>query len=57
MAQLADTKSFNNYQLKTLTDNNIDDYLNVTIDDPYGIMFNIAQQQTMDEMINSQWQK
>ena len=57
MAQLADTKSFNNYQLKTLTDNNIDDYLSVTIDDPYGIMFNIAQQQTMDEMINSQWQK
>ena len=55
MSQLTDTQEFENYQSKTIIDNNVDDYLLVTIDDPYGIMFSIAQDQLMESMVNQQY--
>ena len=55
MTQLADTQQFNNYALKTLTDSNINDYLSVTIEDQYGMLFDLAQDITMEDMINGQY--
>jgi len=55
MTQLADTQQFNNYALKTLTDSNIDDYLSITIEDQYGMLFDLAQDITMEDMINGQY--
>ena len=55
MAQLTDTKAFEVYQTKTIVDVNIDQYLLQTIEDPYGILFDIAQDQLMEEMINQQY--
>lgn len=55
MAQLTDTEAFNNYALKTITDTNINDYLNVSIEDQYGILFEAAQGNMMEEMINAQY--
>jgi hypothetical protein len=55
MTQLADTQQFNNYALKTLTDTNINDYLSVTIEDQYGMLFDLAQDVTMEDMINAQY--
>jgi hypothetical protein len=55
MTQLADTQQFNNYALKTLTDTNINDYLSVTIEDQYGMLFDMAQENTIQEMINGQY--
>jgi hypothetical protein len=55
MTQLADTQQFNNYALKTLTDSNINDYLSVTIEDQYGMLFDMAQDNTIQEMIDAQY--
>ena len=55
MTQLADTQQFTNYALKTLTDSNINDYLSVTIEDQYGMLFDLAQDVTMDSIINEQY--
>ena len=55
MTQLADTQQFNNYALKTLTDSNINDYLSVTIEDQYGMLFDLAQDVTMESIINEQY--
>ena len=55
MSQLADTDGFQNYALKTLTDTDINDYLSITIEDQYGMLFDMAQENTMQEMINAQY--
>ena len=55
MAQLTDTNEFNNYESKVILDNNVDDYLLVTIDDPYGGLFDLAQDRLMEEMVNQQY--
>jgi hypothetical protein len=55
MSQLADTDGFQNYALKTLTDVDINEYLSVTIEDQYGMLFQLAQDQTMEDMINGQY--
>ena len=55
MAQLANTQEFENYALKTLTDTDINDYLSITIEDQYGMLFQLAQDVTMEDMINAQY--
>jgi hypothetical protein len=55
MQILGDTKTFFDTQV-TLQDTNVNDYLLKSLDDPYGIMFDITQQQTIDNMVNMQWQ-
>ena len=55
MAQLTDTKSFDAYQAKFIVDNNVDEYLLQTIEDPYAILFDVAQDQLMEKMVNSQY--
>ena len=55
MAQLTDTKAFDAYQTKLIVDNDIDEYLLTTIEDPYAILFDIAQDQLMEEMVNQQY--
>ena len=55
MQILGDTKTFFDTQV-TLQDTNVNNYLLKSLDDPYGIMFDIAQQQTIDNMVNMQWQ-
>lgn len=55
MQILGDTKTFFDTQV-TLQDTNVNDYLLKSLNDPYGIMFDIAQQQTIDDMVNMQWQ-
>lgn len=56
MAQLADTKGFNEYQQTTLTDMDISNYNMMQIDDLYGGLFESAQNNMMNEMVNQQWQ-
>jgi len=56
MQILGNTKSFFDTQ-STIVDTNVNEYLNKTIEDQYGILFDMAQQQTIDDMVNSQWQK
>ena len=56
MQILGNTKSFFDSQA-TIVDTNVTEYLNKTIEDQYGILFNMAQQQTIDDMVNAQWQK
>jgi len=56
MAQLADTKGFNEYQQTTITDMDISDYRMMQIDDLYGGLFESAQNNMMNEMVNQQWQ-
>ena len=55
MAQLTDTQEFNNYQAKVIEDMNVDQYLTKTIEDNYGILFSTAQDQLMEQMVNSQY--
>lgn len=55
MSQLSDTEGFQNYALKTLTDTDINDYLSITIEDQYGMLFQLAQDVTMEDMINAQY--
>ena len=56
MQILGNTKSFFDTQ-STIVDTNVNEYLNKTIEDQYGILFDKAQQQTIDDMVNAQWQK
>jgi hypothetical protein len=56
MQILGNTKTFFNTQ-SIIVDTNVNEYLNKTIEDEYGILFNMAQDQTMNDMVNSQWQK
>ena len=55
MAQLADTKGFNEYQQTTLTDMDISNYNMMQIDDLYGGLFESAQNNMMEDMINGQY--
>ncbi len=55
MAQLADTKGFNEYQQTTLTDMDISNYNMMQIDDLYGGLFQSAQNNMMENMINGQY--
>jgi len=55
MAQLTDTKAFEAYTTKYIIDNNVDQYLLQTIEDPYGILFSNAQDQLMNQMVESQY--
>jgi hypothetical protein len=54
MQILGNTKSFFNNQ-STLQDKNVDEYLNKTIEDQYGLLFQLAQDVTMEDMINGQY--
>ena len=54
MQILGNTKSFFNNQ-STLQDKNVDEYLNKTIEDQYGLLFQLAQDVTMEDMINAQY--
>ncbi len=56
MQILGNTKTFFDTQ-SMIVDTNVNQYLNKTIEDNYGVLFDMAQQQTIDDMINSQWQK
>ena len=54
MQILGDTKTFFDAQ-STIIDTNINDYLSVTIEDQYGMLFDMAQENTIQEMINGQY--
>ena len=54
MQILGNTKSFFNNQ-STLQDKNVDEYLNKTIEDQYGLLFQLAQDVTMEDIINAQY--
>jgi len=56
MQILGNTKTFFDSQAY-IQDTNVTEYLNKTIDDQYGMLFDMAQNQTMNDMVNSQWQK
>ena len=55
MQILGNTKTFFDTQ-STIVDTNVNEYLNKTIEDNYGILFDMAQQQRIDEMLNAQSQ-
>ena len=54
MQILGDTKTFFDTQ-STIIDTDINDYLSVTIEDQYGMLFDMAQENTIQEMINAQY--
>jgi hypothetical protein len=54
MQILGNTKNFFDTQ-STIQDTNVSEYLNKTLEDNYGVLFDIAQGQTMEEMINAQY--
>jgi len=54
MQILGDTKTFFDAQ-STIVDTNVNEYLNKTIEDPYGILFSNAQDQLMNQMVESQY--
>jgi outer membrane biosynthesis protein TonB len=56
MQILGNTKTFFDSQ-SFIQDTNVTEYLNKTIDDQYGMLFDMAQNETMNDMVNSQWQK
>ena len=56
MQILGDSKSFFNAQ-SVIQDTNINQYLDKTLEDQFGVLFEMAQQQTIDDMVNSQWQR
>ena len=56
MQILGNTKTFFDTQ-SYIQDTNVTEYLNKTIDDQYGMLFDMAQGQMMDDMVNSKWQK
>ena len=56
MQILGNTKTFFDSQA-TIVDTNVTEYLKKTIEDQYGMLFNMAQDQTMNDMVNAQWQK
>ena len=54
MQILGNTKTFFDSQ-SYIQDTNVDDYLNKTIEDQYGMLFNMAQNSTLQEMIDAQY--
>ena len=54
MQILSNTQSFFDSQA-TIGDTNVNEYLNKTIEDQYGILFNMAQENTISEMIDAQY--
>jgi len=56
MQILGNTKTFFDTQA-LIQDTNVNEYLNKTIEDKYAVLFNMAQEQTINDMVNSQWQK
>ena len=54
MQILGNTKTFFDTQ-STIVDIDVNEYLNKTIEDNYGVLFNMAQAQTIEEMINAQY--
>ena len=54
MQILGNTKTFFDSQ-SYIQDTNVDDYLNKTIEDQYGMLFNMAQNDTLQEMIDAQY--
>jgi len=54
MQILGDTKTFFNSQ-STIIDTDVNEYLNKTIEDQYGMLFDLAQEITMEDMINAQY--
>jgi len=56
MQILGDTKTFFTPN-QSFTEVDVGEYLNKTLEDQYGILFDMAQNNTMNDMVNSQWQK
>ena len=56
MQILGDTKTFFT-PTQSFTEVDVGEYLNKTLEDQYGILFDMAQNNTMNDMVNSQWQK
>ena len=54
MQILGNTKTFFDAQ-STIVDTNVTEYLNKTIEDQYGMLFNMAQDNTLQEMVNQQY--
>jgi outer membrane biosynthesis protein TonB len=54
MQILGNTKTFFETQ-SYMQDTNVDDYLNKTIEDEYGMLFDMAQNNTLQEMIDAQY--
>ena len=54
MQILGNTKTFFDTQ-STIIDTDVNEYLNKTIEDQYGILFDMAQENTITEMINGQY--
>ena len=54
MQILGNTKTFFETQ-STIVDTDVNEYLNKTIEDQYGILFDMAQGQTMEDIINAQY--
>jgi len=54
MQILGNTKTFFDSQAY-IQDTNVTEYLNKTIDDQYGMLFDMAQENTIQEMINAQY--
>jgi hypothetical protein len=54
MQILGNTKSFFDTQA-TIQDINVDEYLSKSIEDQYGLLFQLAQDVTMEDMINAQY--
>ena len=54
MQILGNTKTFFDAQ-STIVDTNVTEYLNKTIEDQYGMLFDMAQENTIQEMINAQY--
>jgi hypothetical protein len=54
MQILGNTKTFFDTQ-SIIVDTNVNDYLNKTIEDQYGMLFDMAQENTITEMIDAQY--
>ena len=54
MQILGNTKTFFDTQ-STIVDTDVNEYLNKTIEDNYGVLFDMAQAETMEDMINAQY--
>jgi len=54
MQILGNTKTFFDSQ-SFIQDTSVTEYLNKTIDDQYGMLFDMAQDNTIQEMINAQY--
>lgn len=56
MAQLADTKAFEQYQVLEITDNNFETFLQEPLEDPYAVLYDRGNDYLMEQMVNQQWQ-